>query len=106
MRFLRQIVATALACVVLAAPLAVSALSTKERTVTFNTALSPEYYGAGEFDGVLHLTFSRNGTIMGYYRDVDSAEIVGYTYLYGQSYRFKATPEGTKARSTPGYRRY
>jgi hypothetical protein len=43
--------------------------------VTFDTALAPQYYGAGEYDGVMHLTISPDGTVSGWYRSVDVGTI-------------------------------
>jgi hypothetical protein len=46
-------------------------LPTDGQSITFNTALTPDYRGAGEYDGVLHLTFGPHGIVNGWYRDAD-----------------------------------
>ena len=46
-----------------------------DRIVTFDTAFAPQYYGAGKYDGVLHLTIAPDGTINGWYRSVDEGRI-------------------------------
>ena len=51
--------------------LAVTSSGNQSHSVTFTTALAPQYYGAGEFDGVLHLTFGPHGIVSGWYRSVD-----------------------------------
>jgi hypothetical protein len=50
---------------------AVFAAPTDTRTVTFDTAITPQYYGAGAYAGVLHLTFEAGGIVNGWYRPAD-----------------------------------
>jgi len=75
MKFLTYAGALAALLFSLATPLASTAMTTGDRSVTFDTALAPQYYGAGEYDGVLHLTIASDGAIMGYYRDGDTADV-------------------------------
>jgi hypothetical protein len=49
----------------------VAAATSDTRTVTFDTAITPQYYGAGAYEGVLHLTFGPHGYVNGWYRPVD-----------------------------------
>jgi hypothetical protein len=42
------------------------------QSVTFDTALAPQYFGAGEYDGVLQLSISPDGSVNGWYRPVDA----------------------------------
>jgi hypothetical protein len=61
------------ACLLQSAPAsAAGAPGSSARTVTFDTALTPDQFGAGEYDGVLHLTFEPGGIVNGWYRPVDS----------------------------------
>jgi hypothetical protein len=50
---------------------AVFAAPNDTRTVTFDTAITPQYYGAGAYEGVLYLTFEPGGIVNGWYRPVD-----------------------------------
>lgn len=50
---------------------AVVAAPPDPRTVTFDTAFTPDYYGSGAYEGVLHLTFQPGGIVNGWYRPVD-----------------------------------
>ncbi len=48
---------------------------TLPESITLDTALTPQYYGAGEYDGVLHLTIEPDGAINGWYREADVGRI-------------------------------
>jgi hypothetical protein len=57
------------------APAPAEALATKDMSsLTFDTALAPQYYGAGEYDGVLYLKFGPHGIVNGWYRPDDVGE--------------------------------
>jgi hypothetical protein len=44
-------------------------------TYTYDTTLTPEYFGAGSYEGVLRLTVNPDGSIWGYFRDVDAGGV-------------------------------
>jgi hypothetical protein len=49
-------------------------------TYTFVTTLTPQFYGAGAYEGVLRLTVASDGGISGYFRNDDAGsvrEVVG-----------------------------
>jgi hypothetical protein len=41
-------------------------------TYYYDTYFTPEYYGAGSYEGVLRITVAPDGTISGIFRDVDA----------------------------------
>ena len=70
--FVSALGATVLTVLLGSAPaLAVSSSSNQAQSVTFDTAFAPQYFGAGEYDGVMHLTFGPHGIVSGWYRSVD-----------------------------------
>ncbi len=74
MTSLRHLAAGAALALVLGAGAPASAATAPPAKVTFHTALTPEYYGSGEYDGTLNLNIGADGIVNGYYREEDTGK--------------------------------
>jgi hypothetical protein len=83
MNALRTLAATAALIAASALPAAAAATHAAvplPGTTVFNTKLTPDWYGVGEYDGTLTLTVDADGIVNGYYRAADGNRL---TYVTG-----------------------